>query len=139
MCAAVLGLAALLLGFGGTRCTREASRSRKIMKDLRPQILEFDNIAGYRLDVDPKTGVPSRISGFCFRSMYCVSSISTETNGDDVTVLVQIEICRKKGQSGGFSYPLRLADSIERLTFGRKRNVLWMRKTGDSGPPAAHK
>jgi len=100
---------------------------REIMKDLKPQILEFENVAGYELKLNSDTKLPENISGLCFRSMYCITEITTKTNDLALVVLVQIAPC-KKGQSGNFSYPVKIGDNIQELRFGMKEHLLWKRQ-----------
>lgn len=99
------------------------------MRSDNREVLEFSNVAQYRLDVDPGTKVPTRISGLCFKSMYGVSSIETVRESGILIVLVSIELC-KEGQSGRFSYPLVIGTDVEELRFGTERHLLWCRKNG---------
>ena len=80
----------------------------------------------YKLELNPNTKVPETISGFCGRSAYCVSEITTRTNGNTLVVLVKIGLF--KGQTGSFSYALKLNDDIKYLKFGTKEHLLWQRE-----------
>jgi hypothetical protein len=95
----------------------------------RGGVLEYENVFQYKLELNEKTKVPEKISGLCGRSMYCVQEITTKTNQATVVVLVKIGFC-KKGQSGSFSYPLKLGDDIQELRFGEKETLLWSRSRG---------
>jgi hypothetical protein len=119
-------LVTLSLGVLFSCCAMKKSRGREIIDDLKPQILEFDNVIQYKLDLNSETKVPEKISGFCFRSLYCVRAVTTKTNNAALVVLVTIGLC-KEGQSGNFSYPLKIADDIKELKFGTKEHLLWKR------------
>ena len=107
-----------------TGCSQRAS---DITADIiKPQTLELENVSQYKLDLNPKTKVPETISGFCFRSAYCVSEVTTKTNGDTLVVLVKIGLF--KGQSGNFLLPLKIGDNIQYLKFGTKEHLLWKRQ-----------
>jgi hypothetical protein len=90
------------------------------------EVLEYENVAQYKLDLNPKTKIPEKISGLCFRSMYCVSGITTQRQGASLIVLVEIDFC-KDGQSGDFSYPLEIPNDVDELRFGRDEHLLWTR------------
>ena len=105
-------------------CSQRASDIRADI--VKPQILEFENMLQYRLDLNPKTKVPETISGLCGRSAYCVSEVTTKTNGDTLVALVKIGPF--KGQSGNFSYALKTSDDIQYLKFGTKEHLLWKRQ-----------
>jgi len=112
----ILLIAILLVCFFGFRCAI-----------ARPQTLEFENVFQYKLDLNPGTKVPEKISGLCGRSMYCVQGLTSKTNGTTLVILVKIGFC-KEGQSGGFSYPLKISDNIKELRFGTKEYQLWKRQ-----------
>ena len=103
-------------------CVQRASETSA---DIHP-ILEFENVYHYKLDLNPKTKIPETISGSCFRSAYCVTGITTRTNGNALVVLVKIDLF--KGQTGGFSYALKINDDIKYLKFGTKEHLLWKRE-----------
>jgi hypothetical protein len=88
--------------------------------------LEFDQVFQYELSLDPNSGAPTRISGLCGRSAYCVRGITSEMAGSTLTVLVSIGSC-EHGDSGSFSYPLQIGDDIKELDFGSEKHVLWRR------------
>ena len=117
-CSLVCILAAVVITIG---CSQ---RTSDITADIvKPQTLEFENVLQYKLDLNPKTKIPETISGFCGRSSYCVSEVTTKTNGDTLVVLVKIGLF--KGQSGSFSLPLKIGDNIQYLKFGTKEHLLW--------------
>ena len=122
-----LSLVLLIVGMLCLCCTMKGSRTREIIGDLKPQILEFDNVIQYRLDLNPKTKVPEKVSGTCFRSSFCVRDIMTKTNKSTLVVLVTIGFCQE-GQSGSFSYPLKVGDDITELRFGNNEHLLWRRE-----------
>lgn len=113
--------------FIGVQC---APRGMEILRDLSAsQTLEFDTVDHYKIELNPETKVPEKISGGCFRSAYCVQEITTKTNKATVVVLVRIGFC-KEGQTGNFSYPLKLGDDIQELRFGKKETLFWSRSKG---------
>lgn len=99
----------------------------------KTRVLEFEDVAQYSLSVNPATGIPETISGLCFRSMYCVSDVTTRTNGRTLVVLVRIGACGD-GRSGNFSYALAIGDHIQELRFGTKQRLLWTRAKRNSAP-----
>lgn len=115
---AIFATALLVSGFLGLWCFV-----------ARGEVLEYDNVFQYKLDLNETTKVPEKISGLCGRSMYCVQEITTKTNKSTVVVLVKIGFC-KEGQTGNFSYPLKLGDAIQELRFGKKETLLWSRSRG---------
>ena len=92
----------------------------------RTEVLEYDNVFQYKLEADAKTNVPKGISGLCGKSSYCVSSISVQTNGSTILVLVEVGL-GKKGESGRFSVPLEIPSDIKEVRFGTKGYLLWSR------------
>jgi hypothetical protein len=108
----------VLLCFLGLRCAI-----------AKPQILEFEHVLQYKLELDPSTKVPDKISGLCGASSYCIQDVTSRTNGTTLVMLVRIGVC-KKGQSGNFSFPLSLSDGIQELRFGEKQTLIWTRSTG---------
>jgi hypothetical protein len=122
----VLALTILLISVIGILCSGGGTRIGEIAGDLKPHILEFKHVLHYKLVVNPDTKVPEKISGVCGASAYCVQGITTKTNGTALTVLVTIGLC-KDNQTGGFSYPLKIADNITELKFGNDEHLLWKR------------
>lgn len=97
----------------------------------RGAVLEYQHVLQYKLDLNPTTKVPEKISGLCGASADCVQKITTETNKTTVIVLVKIGFC-KEGQSGDFSCPLKLSDDIQELRFGKDKTLLWSRSKGEA-------
>ena len=97
----------------------------------RGGMLEYENVLLYKLDLNQTTKVPEKISGLCGASADCVQEITTKTNNATVIVLVKIGFC-KEGQSGNFSYPLKLGDEIQELRFGKNKTLLWSRSKGEA-------
>lgn len=96
-------------------------------------VLEYKDVAQYKQDLNAQTKVPERVSGLCFRSMYCVSGIITQRKGSSLIVLVEIGPC-KEGQSGSFSFSLHVPDDVGELRFGKAERLLWSRKSGPTTP-----
>ncbi len=90
------------------------------------QILEFDEVMNYQMDLNPKTKIPERISGFCKISSFCVHDIKCVTKGQALVVLISIGFCNE-GQTGNFSYPIKIDENIKELRFGKKEYLLWKR------------
>lgn len=126
----ILGLTILLIGVVGILCSSGGTRIGEIVGDLKPHILEFKHVLHYKLVVNSDTKVPEKISGVCGASAYCVQGITTKTNGATLTVLVTIGLC-KDNQSGGFSYPVKIADNITELRFGNDKHLLWKRQQSE--------
>jgi flagellar motor switch/type III secretory pathway protein FliN len=112
---------AVVIPFG---CSQRASEIRTDI--VNPPVLEFENVLQYKLDLNPNTKIPQNISGVCGRSAYDVSEVTTKTNGDTLVVLVKIDLF--KGQTGGFSYALKIGKDIKYLKFGTKEHLLWQRQ-----------
>ena len=87
--------------------------------------LEYEYILRYKLDVNPRTGVPERISGLA-GSSYCVSDVTIKKKDSTLTILVTIGLCGY-GRTGNFSVPIDVTDDIREVRFGTKENLLWSR------------
>jgi hypothetical protein len=92
----------------------------------KPATLEFEHVLQYKLELNPNTKVPEKISGVCGASAYCVQGITSKTNGTTLVVLIEIGFC-KDGQTGGFSYPFKISDDIKELKFGTEKHLIWKR------------
>lgn len=123
----ILSLAILLVVAVGMLCGKAGTRIGEITNDLKPHTLEFKQVIHYKLGLNPNTNVPEKISGVCGASAYCVQRITTKTNSTTVIVLVTIGLC-KDNQTGGFSYPLKIATNITELRFGNDEHLLWKRQ-----------
>lgn len=93
---------------------------------FKTQILEFETVMQYNLVLDPDTKVPVKISGLSGASACCVREVTTRTNNATLTILVKIGLCNE-GESGTFSYPIKVSDDIKELRFGTKEHLLWKR------------
>lgn len=122
----VLAVSTLLIGVFCFCCAVKGSRMREITSDLKQQTLEFENVIQYKLDLNPETKAPEKVSGLCFRSLYCVRGVTIKTNNTTLVVLVTIGVC-KEGQTGNFSCPLKITSDIKELRFGTKEHILWKR------------
>ena len=92
-----------------------------------PQILEHEHVLQFKLDLDPNTKTPVKISGLCGASAYCIQDVTSKTNGTTLLVLVKIGFC-KEGQTGNLLYPLKVSDDIKELRFGSKEYLIWKRQ-----------
>ncbi|HVU07562.1 MAG TPA: hypothetical protein VHG89_03360 [Verrucomicrobiae bacterium] len=90
------------------------------------ETLEFEHVLHYKLELNSDTKIPEKISEVCGASALCVQNVTTKTNGTTLVVLVEIGFC-KNGQTGGFSYPLKIGNDIKELKFGTKEHLLWKR------------
>ena len=105
-----------------------ASQAMDIVSDLfQSKTLEFENVLQYKLDLNPATKIPERISGLCGASACCVQEITTKTNQSALIVLVKIKLCKDK-QTGNFSFPINMGNDIKELKFGLKEYSLWKRQ-----------
>jgi len=92
----------------------------------RSEILEFDNVSLFKIEMDPATHIPTSIAGLCGRSAYSVYEILSEKEDRELVVKAKIHIARG-GESGRFFYKLVIPDDVDELVFGDKKHVLWKR------------
>lgn len=92
---------------------------------FQPQILSFDNVMHYKLEVDPILKIPDNISGFSFGGSSRACGYEVKTNNNVLVILVKIS--QIKGDTGYFSIPLHVGDNINELRFGTEQHLIWQR------------
>lgn len=90
------------------------------------EVLEYDNVFQFRLEHDGVAQLPIAISGLCGRSMYSVADISVIKAGKSLNILIHIHLA-KDGESGSFRVPLAIDDSINEISFGNRKFIVWTR------------
>src|ERR1700722_3215644 len=77
-------------------------------------VVEYDDLIGYKLEVNPKTGIPEKVSGTIFASAVCVWNTKVQKKDSRLTILVFIGSCLG-GKSGSFAIPLEITDDIKEV------------------------
>jgi hypothetical protein len=93
---------------------------------MKNETLEFGEIYQHKLQYDSAGKVPVGISGLCGRSMFCVKGMNAESKDSTLTLFIEIGLC-EKGESGSFSFPIHIDESVKRLSFGKQNHLLWNR------------
>src|SRR5579859_2960016 len=87
-------------------------------------VIEYNDVIGYKLEANPKTGLPEKVSGTIFASALCVRDTKVQKKDSRLTILVFIGSCMG-GKSGGFTIPLKITDDVKEVRFGEKAKLLW--------------
>lgn len=86
-------------------------------------IVEYEDVIQYKLDVNPRTSIPEKVSGIT-GSALCVWDTKIEREGSKAIILISVGPCVGK-RSGSFSIPLDITDDIKEVRFGKKEYLLW--------------
>jgi hypothetical protein len=114
------------IGFGVACLIVALVGMRSYMAFGKPEVLEFDQVSLFKMEVDPTTHVPVSIAGLCGRSAYSVYSINTQNEHGALIVRVNIHLARS-GESGRFFYKLQIPTDVNELLFGDDKHLLWKR------------
>jgi hypothetical protein len=69
-----------------------------------------------------------RISGLAFHSSLVVHEITAIQDGDTLLVLVHL-VPTRQGLSGTFRYDLVVPESVNKITFGEEKALIWDRRS----------
>jgi hypothetical protein len=92
------------------------------------RVLEVEDIVDFKAnEVRNGENIYVEISGFSFNSFPHTYRFSTQKK--DPEILVQIhEISTKRNPEGIFTYVVKIDKDVDRITFGRNKEVIWTRK-----------
>jgi hypothetical protein len=90
-------------------------------------ILEVKDIASFQVQTMEFSPAKIRLTGFAFHSSLAVSDVILKQNDDTIHIIVPLVIVRK-GLSGNLDYVLSIPDSVNTVTFGNNKTVIWTRQ-----------
>jgi hypothetical protein len=114
----LLWVAALCVLCSLTACIREFG-----------MILELKDVQFFKAQEISSSPLTIRLSGLAFHSALVVRNITTLHDGDSLQVLVHL-MPTMPGRSGSFSYDLAILESINTVSFGEKKTLIWDRSAG---------
>ena len=92
-------------------------------------ILELKDVKFFEAQEVSSSPLTIRLSGLALHSALVVRNIATLHNEDSLQVLVHL-MPTMPGRSGSFSYDLAIPGSINRVSFGEKKALIWERSRG---------
>jgi len=95
------------------------------------EILERDDIMGYKQEVLSKDPLIIKISGLSAHSALSVKRIYTKSEGKTITIYIKLIFAPGDyDYSGSFEYLLQIPDDIDTVQIGEKKVVFWDRTSG---------
>src|SRR5438477_6988373 len=95
------------------------------VRDKDRMVLELKDTQNFQVSVIRERN-ELQISGLVFHSALAVEKITTERQGQDIVVEVQL-VRARKGLSGSFNYTFAVPADVSRVLFGKERKEIWRR------------
>jgi hypothetical protein len=92
-------------------------------------ILELKDVQFFKAQQINSLPVTIRLSGLAFHSSLAIQDITTAQHDESLQVLVRLTLARE-GLSGNLNYTLAIPASVNTVTFGMGKAVIWNRSTG---------
>ena len=88
--------------------------------------LGVKDIISFQVQIIESSPVKIKLTGLAAHSSLAVSDVTLTQSDDTIHVLVNMTIARK-GASGNLDYVLSIPDSVNTVTFGDNKSVIWTR------------
>lgn len=111
-------LALLLVITGTSACAQESA-----------MILELKDVQSFQIKQINSSPVTIAFSGLAFHSALAVQDITTFQENDSMQVLVHLTPA-KEGLTGTFSDAVKVPGSVNTVSFGKNKVVIWDRRIG---------
>lgn len=95
----------------------------------RDMILEFKDVQFFQGEQTASSPAAIKLSGLAFHSSLAVREITTSQYDESLQVLVHLTPAAA-GLSGNFDYILHIPASVNTVSFGREKAVIWTRSGG---------
>jgi hypothetical protein len=92
-------------------------------------ILAFRDVQFFKVQEISPSPLTMRLSGLAFHSALAVGNVAAVQSGNSLQVLVHLTQTAP-GLSGNFSYDLVVPESIDTVSFGIEKSIVWRRDTG---------
>ena len=92
-------------------------------------VLALSDVQFFKAQEISTSPVTIRLSGLAFHSSLAVRNITTLQGSDSLQVLVHMAPA-VSGMSGSFSYDLVVPASVDRVSFGEEKALIWDRSSG---------
>ena len=92
-------------------------------------VLALNDVQFFKAQEISTSPVTIRLSGLAFHSSLAVRNITTLQGSDSLQVLVHMAPA-VSGMSGSFSYDLVVPASVDRVSFGEEKALIWDRSSG---------
>ena len=92
-------------------------------------ILELKDVQFFKAQQINSSPVTIKLSGLAFHSSLAIQDITTARYDESLQVLVRLTPAME-GLSGNLNYTLAVPASVNTVSFGRGKAVIWKRSTG---------
>jgi hypothetical protein len=92
-------------------------------------ILELKDVQFFKIRQTNSSPMTLRVSGLSFHSALAVQKVTISEEHDSMRLFVHLTPATQ-GLSGNFDYTVTIPDSINLLSFGKERSVIWRRDVG---------